>query len=147
MSRVYGCYMKLPQDEARTRLLASSVARLATVSSTGTPHLVPVTFAADGEMIYFAIDHKPKSSMDLRRLRNIRENSQVSLLVDHYADDWSALWWARADGEAEIWESDARQPAALELLVAKYPQYRQRSPHGPVVAIKVGRWSGWAFEG
>lgn len=139
--------MKLPDDEARTRLVASPVARLGTVSAAGTPHLVPVTFAADGDMVYFAIDHKPKSSRDLRRLRNIRENSQVTLLVDHYADDWSALWWARADGEAEIWEDGARRTDAVKLLVAKYIQYQELPPDGPVVAIKVDRWSGWAFTG
>ena len=72
---------------------AARVARLATVSATGQPHLVPVTFAVDGDMIYTAVDHKPKTTTRLRRLANIAANPQVTLLADHYADDWDQLWW------------------------------------------------------
>jgi PPOX class probable F420-dependent enzyme len=134
--------------EARRRFAASPVARLATVSGDGVPHLVPVTFAPvpDGDRLYFAVDHKPKRSTDLRRLRNIRENGRVCLLVDHYADDWQALWWARADGTAEIVEDAAGRAGPVGLLRAKYPQYDDRPPEGPVVTVTVTRWSGWSFS-
>lgn len=136
--------MQLSPAAARERFGAARVARLATVSATLQPHLVPFTFALVevGDLIVHAVDHKPKESTDLKRLRNIAGNSRVSALADHYSDDWSQLWWARADGTAEIWsEADAEIKA---LLAAKYPQYRETPPRGPVVAIRVERWSGWS---
>lgn len=125
----------------RERFAGARVARLATVGADGAPHVVPVTFAVDGDAIVFAVDHKPKRTVELKRLRNIAANPAVSLLVDHYAEDWSALWWARADGRAEV-----RAPGdpALALLQAKYPQYARQPPAGPVVVIAVARWSGWS---
>ena len=121
------------------------VARLATVTETGRPHLVPITFAVHGNRIYSVVDAKPKTTVHgLRRLRNIRAQPQVSVLADHYADEWAALWWARADGIAAIWEDPGQTAAPLALLAARYPQYRDRPPGGPVIAIRVTRWTGWA---
>ncbi|MGC0421591.1 TIGR03668 family PPOX class F420-dependent oxidoreductase [Embleya sp. AB8] len=137
--------MRLSSAEARIRFQTSRVARLATVSGGGEPHLVPITFVLTGNALYFAIDHKPKTSSNLRRLSNIRENNRVSVLVDRYADDWSELWWARADGSAEIWDDGADRARALDLLRERYPQYREQLPTGPVVAITVHTLSGWSF--
>ena len=137
--------MRMEVDRARTLLGSSRVARLATASAAGEPHLVPVTFALDGDLLYFAIDNKPKSTNALRRLQNIRANSRVAVLVDHYADDWSALWWVRADGRAEIWESESQRARPVELLASKYPQYREQPPQGAVVAIRVDRLTGWSY--
>ncbi|MCF3103841.1 TIGR03668 family PPOX class F420-dependent oxidoreductase [Streptomyces roseoverticillatus] len=137
--------MRLGSAEARARFTAAPVARLATADQAGVPHLVPVTFAVDGDTVYFAVDRKPKHTRDLRRLHNIRQNPRVALLADHYADDWTALWWARADGRAAIWTDEARCRTPLGLLAEKYPQYRDRPPEGPVVAVEVEGWSGWAF--
>lgn len=92
-------------------------------------------------MIYTAVDQKPKSTTALKRLRNVAGNPQIAMLADHYDEDWDALWWVRADGTAEIL-TDAEPP--LGLLAARYPQYRTAPPPGPVLAIAVGRWSGWA---
>ncbi|MET8677624.1 TIGR03668 family PPOX class F420-dependent oxidoreductase [Streptomyces sp. NPDC004647] len=138
--------MELDPAEARRRFAAARVARLATASGGGVPHLVPVTFVLDGDTVYFAVDHKPKSTWQLRRLRNIRENDHVALLADHYSDDWSALWWVRADGTAELVEDDARRARSVAGLQARYAQYRGRPPQGPVVAVTVNRWSGWSFS-
>lgn len=137
--------MKLSPLAARERFVASPVARLATADAGGVPHAVPVTFAALDDVVYFAVDHKPKSTWDLRRLRNIRENPSVTVLVDHYAEDWSALWWARADGRGEVLVDEQEKHRAVELLCGKYDQYRDSPPEGPVVAIRVEQWSGWAF--
>ncbi|MFI5758148.1 TIGR03668 family PPOX class F420-dependent oxidoreductase [Streptomyces sp. NPDC051569] len=137
--------MELGPESARARFEGAAVGRLATVDGAGVPHLVPVTFVVDEDRLYFAVDHKPKSTWDLRRLRNIRENGRVAVLVDHYGDDWSTLWWARADGWAEVWEDPVRREGPVSLLQAKYPQYRETVPAGPVVAIRVERWSGWSF--
>ncbi|MBO3750744.1 TIGR03668 family PPOX class F420-dependent oxidoreductase [Streptosporangiaceae bacterium NEAU-GS5] len=130
---------------ARDRVAAAQVARLATVGADGIPHLVPVTFAQQEDHIVIAVDHKPKKSVNLRRLRNIAENPHVCILVDHYADDWTQLWWARADGIATIHENDERSDEALALLVAKYDQYREHIPEGPIIDIGVTRWTGWSY--
>jgi PPOX class probable F420-dependent enzyme len=120
------------------------VARLATVGPDGQPHLVPVVFAVSGGTIWTAVDAKPKSKGPLRRLTNIRANPRVSLLVDHYAEDWSALWWVRADGSARVVPVESADGAAgLAALRAKYPQYQAQPPPGPVIVISADRWSSW----
>lgn len=129
---------------AREKFGGERVARLATVGGDGRPHLVPVVFALAGDRVVTAIDHKPKTTTDLRRLRNIRENPEVSLLVDHYDDDWSRLWWVRADGTARVVESGPDREAAIDALAAKYLQYRERRPAGPVIVVDVTRWTGWS---
>lgn len=133
--------MRLSTEEARRRFTEAPVARLATADADGVPHVVPVTFAVAGDAIVFAVDHKPKTTTALRRLRNIAANPAVSLLVDHYEADWSRLWWARADGHARVLTED---PPGVALLAAKYPAYTDRPPEGPVVRIDVSRWSGWS---
>jgi PPOX class probable F420-dependent enzyme len=120
------------------------VARLATIGPGGLPHLVPITFALDGDRIYTVVDAKPKTTTDLRRLRNIGADPRVTVLADHYEDDWDALWWARADGLAAILRDPADLASPLELLAARYPQYQVNPPAGPVIAIAVERWVGWA---
>ena len=137
--------MRLTPGEARERLGAARVARLATVSATGQPHLVPVTFAVDGDMIYTAVDHKPKTTTRLRRLANIAANPQVTLLADHYADDWDQLWWARADGHAAVLTGPADIASPVALLAARYLQYRATPPAGPVIAITVTTWTAWSY--
>src|SRR6266480_3230046 len=88
--------------EARQHLAASTVARLATIAEDGKPHIVPMVFALEGDIVYFAVDAKPKKSTNLKRLRNIAANPAVSVLADHYEDDWTKLWWVRADGTARV---------------------------------------------
>ncbi len=139
--------MNLSAVEARERFASSPVARLATADRAGVPHVVPITFAVDGDVIVFAVDHKPKRGTKLRRLSNISENPAVSVIADHYADDWTSLWWARADGQAEIWADGDSRLTAVELLRQKYRQYEDSSPPGAVVAIHVTTWTGWAFTG
>jgi len=132
-------------EEARGLFAQARVARLATVGASGRPHLVPIVFALDGDVVYSAVDAKPKRTTALRRLENVRRNPRVALLADHYDDaDWDALWWVRADGGARV--LDAQEPEArraLELLAGRYAQYRAAPPRGPVLAVAVERWSGW----
>jgi PPOX class probable F420-dependent enzyme len=128
-------------NEAAERFAAARVARLATVGRDGTPHLVPITFALAGDVIYSAVDAKPKRHRRLQRLANIAHEPRVSVLVDRYDDDWTALWWVRADGVAQVLPSS---PAALEALTAKYPQYRTAPPPGPFIEVAVSRWSAWS---
>jgi PPOX class probable F420-dependent enzyme len=129
-------------EEAKARFAAARVARLATASASGVPHLVPVTFAVRGDTVVFAVDHKPKSTTALRRLRNIAENPVVCFLADGYAEDWSQLWWTRADGVARVLP-DAERAEPVSWLVAKYEQYAQRPPEHAVVATEIHTWRGW----
>lgn len=129
--------------EPLIRFAQSPVARLATANPEGVPHLVPVVFAVDQDVIYTAIDAKPKTTQRLRRLANIERNPTVSLLVDHYADDWAELWWVRADGTAEIHHDGDTLHTGYRLLRGKYSQYQSVSLDGPVIAITVRRWSNW----
>jgi PPOX class probable F420-dependent enzyme len=137
------------EPEARERFAASRVARLATVGPDGRPHLVPVVFAVAADTVYSAVDDaKPKVTARLKRLANIAANPAVALLADHYDDDWRALWWVRADGDARLLEPGASEASsALDLLAARYAQYRERRPPGVVIAVDVTRWSGWSASG
>lgn len=134
----------MDEREMRHRIKTAMVARLATVGPDGRPHIVPITFASADGSLYFAVDQKPKRTRNLQRLRNIVANPAVSVLVDHYEDDWSSLWWVRVDGTARIVEEGPEFDEAIALLSARYEQYRSNRPAGPVVAIKVERMTGWS---
>jgi PPOX class probable F420-dependent enzyme len=137
--------MNLDPDVARGRFADARRAHLATADAASHPHIVPITFVATGDLVYIAIDSKPKRSMDLKRLRNIAENPNVALLVDQYDDGWSQLWWVRADGVARILTDEDNRREPIRLLQARYPQYVADVPSGPVIEVSVERWSGWAF--
>ncbi len=128
----------------RRRIATMNVARLATVSRDGRPHIVPITFAATDEALYFAVDRKPKKTTDLQRLRNIEANPAVSVLFDHYDDDWNNLWWVRIDGHARVVREGPDFNEAIALLTERYPQYRTATPGGPAVKITIDRMSGWS---
>jgi PPOX class probable F420-dependent enzyme len=134
--------VEMPSDEVRLRFASARVARLATLRPDGSPHLVPVTFAVDEDAVAFAVDAKPKTTQQLQRLRNIEHDPRVSLLADAYADDWSTLWWVRADGTAQRVDA-AVADRWVTHLQTKYEQYRETPPAGPVVEIRVDRWTGW----
>lgn len=128
-------------DIARARVTAARVARLATVDQHGSPHVVPFCFVLEGTTLWWAVDAKPKSTLALRRLDNIRAHPTVEAVVDHYDEDWTALWWVRLRGEARVL---GRHGRASALLAAKYPQYRAAPPPGPVVAVEVRRVREWS---
>jgi PPOX class probable F420-dependent enzyme len=128
----------------RRRVQEARVARLATVRPDGRPHIVPCCFAAvDGDIVYSVVDAKPKSTLALRRLENVRLTPTVSLLVDHYGEDWTTLWWVRLDGTARVVDAGGIRDQALGYLSEKYDQYVQQPPPGPVIAIDVRSWSAW----
>jgi len=120
------------------------VARLATVSEDGKPHIVPMVFALDGDTLYFAVDAKPKTTTNLQRLKNIAANASVAVLADHYEDDWNRLWWVRVDGTARVVTDSEQVRRAIDLLANRYAQYRENRPDGPVVAIHIDRLTGWS---
>jgi PPOX class probable F420-dependent enzyme len=136
--------VRLPEAEARARFASVPVARLGTADAQGRPHVVVVTFAVQEDMIYTAVDQKPKSGANLKRLRNVAENPRVTMLADEYSDDWDRLWWVRADGQAAVLTDQRQVAEPLRLLAGRYWQYREAPPTGPVLAVTVERWSGWA---
>jgi len=138
----------LPPGEVRRRFATAPVAHLATVRPDGSPHLVPITFAVEGDSIYSAVDAKPKTSTALARLRNIESHPQVALLVDAYTGDWSRLWWVRVDGRAHVATDGPEHERALILLRHKYAQYRDPSlAFGDAIVISVDQWSSWTSAG
>ncbi len=134
----------MDQDLAWNRIENARVGRLATADAGGIPHVVPVVFAASGRTLYWAVDHKPKRSRELKRLDNIKANPNVEVVVDHYEDDWDRLWWVRATGAARVVTDEDERRRALSALAEKYEQYRGSAPEGPVVAIDVARLTSWA---
>lgn len=137
--------MQLSAEQARARFADSPVAVLGTIDATGAAHLVPVTYVVSGDRVFIAIDDKPKRDRDLKRLRNIAADPRVSLLAQHYQDDWSGLWWARADGTARVIGPGDMPFGVLGGLVGRYDWYRTHQPAGPVIEVTVEKWSGWAF--
>ncbi len=131
----------------RRRLGEARVGRLATVSRDDRPHVVALCLALADDVIYSAVDQKPKSTRRLKRLDNILAHPAVSLLVDHYQEDWSRLWWVRVDGMAEIYDEGPQWERGVQSLGAKYEQYRTDPPRGPVIAVTPHRWRGWAAGG
>lgn len=132
------------EADARETFTKARVARLATLNPDGAPHIVPICFAVDGDVIYSAIDHKPKRSAHPQRLTNINRDPRVAVLADHYDEDWESLWWIRADGHARVVSAGEQ---AVALLARRYEQYRERPPRGNMIVIDVARWSGWAARG
>jgi PPOX class probable F420-dependent enzyme len=126
------------------RLTAARVARLATTDPDGRPHLVPIVFAFDGDTVYSAVDAKPKRSRKLRRIENARARPDVTILVDHYEEDWGRLWWIRLRGRARVLDGGEEHDRALALLQEKYDQYRDKPPTGPVLAVDITEIRSWS---
>jgi PPOX class probable F420-dependent enzyme len=137
----------MDSESMRRRVAAASVARLATIGRDGRPRARPVCFALVGDNVVTAVDDvKPKSSGRLARLDDIAANPWAEVLVDHYSDDWSELWWVRISGRAEVLALDGAEDAVLALK-AKYRQYAAQPPPGPVIRVQGERWSGWSAAG
>jgi PPOX class probable F420-dependent enzyme len=128
---------------AGQRVRDARVARLGTVTEEGRPHLVPVCFALVGDVVYTAVDGKPKSTQQLRRIRNIVATPAACLLVDHYDEDWAQLWWVRLDGSARVVGSASEAARGTEALTAKYTHYGSVPIPGPVVAFEIAAWTMW----
>jgi len=134
----------LDPDERLARFAAARVARLATLRADGTPRLVPVTFVVVDGLVCSAVDEvKPKTTTRLARLADVERDPRAGLVVDHYADDWSRLWWVRVDGTAAVHVEGDLRDRALAALVGKYRPYAAAPPNGPVLVITPTRWAGW----
>jgi PPOX class probable F420-dependent enzyme len=126
------------------------VGRLGTADAAGQPLVVPICYAFDGESIFSAIDAKPKTAdaERLKRIRNIRENAKVSVVIDRYDEDWTQLRYVIIQGEARLLTDGADFSRAADLLLAKYPQYRAMGldrEAGLMIRVKPARVTEWAF--
>ncbi len=120
------------------------VATLATVRSDGRVDLVPCTFAFDDRVLVTAVDSKPKSTVNLKRLENVRNFPEVTLLAHHYDDqDWTMLWWVRVRGRASVQVQGAAWQSAIDMLTNRYKQYQQTPPTGPAILIDRTEVTGW----
>jgi PPOX class probable F420-dependent enzyme len=122
------------------------VGRLATADAAGRPLVVPVCYVYDGGRCYSAVDAKPKQTRNLRRLRNIADNPQSSLVVDVWDEDWSRLCWVIVEGRAEVLGGGADFSRAIDLLRAKYSQYRTLPldrTSGAVIVLTPDRVLSW----
>ena len=137
-------YSEMDRSEALFRLAGARTGHLATVRPDGRPHVVVVTFALIDQVVVTAVDHKPKRTRDLQRLRNIEANPAVSFLTDRYDEAWTALWWVRVDGWAGVENAGEIFDLAVEGLASKYRQYRETPPEGPVIAITTDVVTGWS---
>ncbi len=132
------------------RLERAKVARLATVDANRIPQLIPICFAFDGKVFYTAVDRKPKrvAANRLARLRNIKSNPKVALLIDEYHEDWTRLWYVLVRGRALLLPGSAthERAAAIRMLRAKYPQYAagMLADDAPIIRITPERITAWA---
>ena len=132
-------------------LRESRVARLGTADREGQPLVVPVCYVFDGRVCFSPIDAKPKrvAPRALRRVRNITDNPQVSLVVDRYDEDWSQLRWVIVQGRAEILSEGPERAQAVDLLRAKYAQYRAMGldrDTAIVIRISPERTTYWSWK-
>ena len=136
----------LEQAEARRRFAAARVAVLASRRPGGGMHQVPVTFVVVGDEVLLVTDGKPKRGGRLQRHANLAADPRGGLLVQHWDEDWSRLWWVRADGRALVSDDEADLAHAGALLREKYPQYAEVPISTPVILLRVERWSGWQAQ-
>lgn len=138
--------MSLDRESALDRFSQASVARLATISPEGAPHLVPITFSLKDNHLFTMVDSKPKTTMRLSRLENIAANPRVSVLADRYDHDWTRLWWVRIDGTATVTEQGPDWEMGQTLLIGKYRQYRDEPPSGAAIVVGIGSVNWWEWS-
>ena len=118
------------------------VGRMGLLDEEGAPRVLPVTFVVAEGRIWSAIDQKPKRAGEPARLRYLRRDPRAALTVDRYSDDWEELAWVQVLGTVRILDL-AEGAAGLGALSAKYEQYREKRPPGPLLALRPERYLWW----
>jgi PPOX class probable F420-dependent enzyme len=140
----------MPQVDQATcrRLMAEArVGVISTIDPDGRPNVVPFVFAVEGDTLFSTVDRKPKSTTQLKRLENIRARpDQVTVLVHHYEEVWTRVWWVRVRGRGRVVDEGADLERAVALLRAKYTQHEDSSPQGPAIVIDIAEWRGWSYR-
>ena len=138
-------------DSVASFITSARVGRLATVDSTGQPMVVPICYAFDGSALYSAVDAKPKQSPPegLKRIRNLRENPRVSIVIDEYEEDWTRLRYVIIQGQADLLTDGPQFAHGVDLLLAKYSQYRTLGlarERGLMIRVTPSRVSSWQYS-
>ena len=133
----------MDRGEAGSLLAAARVGILGTVQPDGSPHLVPCVFAPHGGVVYIPVDGKRKQTRSLQRLQNLARNASATMLVHHWDEDWTRLWWVRLDGLGRLAESASEIEVARELLLARYNQYDESTRLEPIIVLEVARSRAW----
>lgn len=134
-------------DSERSYLESAPLGRMATADAEGRPHVVPICFALAGEQVVTPLDEKPQSvaPRDLRRVRDLRANPRVALIVDHWASDWDDLGWVQLRGSADL--LDPGGPGHADAVAALRQKYEQYANHGleelPAIRIEPGSVRSW----
>jgi len=137
--------VEIPAAAARRLLERAPVGRLSTLGPNAAPVAVPIVYVVLGDELWSPIDGKPKRGFELARVRNVRRDPRVCVLIDEYAGDWRQLWWIRIDGRARVEGADVGE-AALAALRSKYPQYASNpvlDASKTLLAIRVSQVSSW----
>jgi PPOX class probable F420-dependent enzyme len=132
------------ERDARDLVAKARVARVGTIDERGRVHLVPIVYVVDGDTLYSSTDAGDRPA---KRLRNLETNPSVTILVDVYDEEWSKVWWVRLRGTGRVVEEGPEHAHAYRLLREKYPQYESEPVGGPVMAVDVAEWAGWAYSG
>lgn len=132
-------------------ITGARVGRLATADADGQPTVVPICYAFDGRALYSAVDAKPKQARPegLKRIRNLRENPRVSVVIDEYDEDWTRLRYVIIQGRADLLTEGPQFAHGVDLLVAKYPQYRRLElprERGLMIRVTPSRVSSWQYS-
>jgi PPOX class probable F420-dependent enzyme len=138
----------LPTKREFTFIQKQKIARMATVDKSGKPLVLPICYAYDGANLYTPIDKKPKSVLprELKRIRNITGNPNVSVVVDVYHEDWNKIGFIIIHGTAEVIDSGKEYRESLRILSEKYIQYKKMNLSElslPVIKIVPNRIISW----
>jgi PPOX class probable F420-dependent enzyme len=135
--------MRFGEDEARARLAAHDHGILCTLHAERGVDAVPVVYVADDDgHVGVPVDRvKAKASSRLQRQRNLEADPRATLLVEHWdRDDWSRLWWVRAELR---YEPDSGRDAALAARLAeRFTQYADQ-PFDGVLVLRIAGVTGW----
>jgi PPOX class probable F420-dependent enzyme len=132
----------MEHEEMRRRAVSARAARVGTFDERGHIHLVPIVFVIEGDTLYSSTDEKPRA----KRLRNLQRDPRVSVVIDVYDEEWSKVWWVRLVGRGRAVEEGPEFERARRLLCEKYPQFEGDPGGGPIMAVDVDEWSGWAYS-
>jgi PPOX class probable F420-dependent enzyme len=116
---------------------------MTTIASDGSAHSVPVVFARIGDEIVSPIDHKPKTGDVMARVKNLARDDRVTLLVDHWDEDWTQVGWVMVRGRGEV-NPDADM-SRMKALNERYPQYAPDERHDALITIRPERLLWWAW--
>ena len=130
-------------DRIRDLFATERRAVMSTVAIDESAHSVPVVFALLDDEIVSPIDHKPKSGLVMERVKNLGRDDRITLLIDHWNEDWTRLAWVMVRGTGTVEAEPA--PGDMRRLNERYDQYEPDERHDALIRIRPTRFSWWAW--